>query len=212
MLYYPHMSPHKNKNVFIFFLTMLGITAAVVGIYQMYSSVYGPLKIPGGARSISEQKREIEKSSIQYLLSLQRVDTDGDGLSDYDEAYSYGTSLYLPDTDSDGIDDKAELVKGDDPRCHKDKVCDGEEATAAPSANDVQEQIPNILPGSETLLPQANQTYIPSEPNDANGEFTIEELRAMLAQSGFNEEQLNAFSDEELMQTWQEVLQGGGQQ
>ena len=39
-------------------------------------------------------------------------DTDNDGLSDYDEFYTYGSSLCLADTDFDGLSDGAEVAKG----------------------------------------------------------------------------------------------------
>lgn len=54
--------------------------------------------------------QEIELG-IDPLLS----DTDGDGLSDYDEIYVYGTDPLNPDTDGDGLEDGDELHIGLDP-------------------------------------------------------------------------------------------------
>ncbi len=52
------------------------------------------------------------------------TDTDGDGLSDYEElfdVYGYmrspGTNPFMADTDQDGVDDKTELDYGYDPCC-----------------------------------------------------------------------------------------------
>lgn len=42
-------------------------------------------------------------------------DSDGDGISDYNEIYVYGTSHILDDTDGDGIDDRLEINLGSDP-------------------------------------------------------------------------------------------------
>ncbi|MCW8923896.1 MAG: RHS domain-containing protein [Gammaproteobacteria bacterium] len=42
-------------------------------------------------------------------------DSDGDGISDYDEIYVYGTSHLLADSDGDGIDDRLEINLGSDP-------------------------------------------------------------------------------------------------
>lgn len=48
--------------------------------------------------------------------STEPVDTDGDGLSDWDEVMIYGTSPLLPDTDGDGWSDYAEVINfGFDP-------------------------------------------------------------------------------------------------
>ena len=43
------------------------------------------------------------------------TDTDGDGLSDYDEINLYGTDPTLSDTDGDGTDDGTEVAQGTDP-------------------------------------------------------------------------------------------------
>jgi len=46
---------------------------------------------------------------------LYNSDTDGDGLSDYDEVKIYGTSPILADTDGDGMTDAHELIAGTSP-------------------------------------------------------------------------------------------------
>lgn len=42
-------------------------------------------------------------------------DTDGDGLSDYDEVYTYGTDPTIADTDGDGVNDGDEVLAGTQP-------------------------------------------------------------------------------------------------
>lgn len=42
---------------------------------------------------------------------LKTMDSDGDGLSDYDEIHIYGTDPYKADTDGDGLSDYAEVMK-----------------------------------------------------------------------------------------------------
>ncbi|HNV12374.1 MAG TPA: hypothetical protein PK686_03195 [bacterium] len=47
---------------------------------------------------------------------LKNLDSDNDGLSDYDETYTYKTNLYNPDSDGDGLSDSEEvLIIGTDP-------------------------------------------------------------------------------------------------
>ena len=43
------------------------------------------------------------------LLGTPMVDTDGDGISDIEENYVYGTNIFLPDTDGDGMYDGWEV-------------------------------------------------------------------------------------------------------
>ncbi len=45
----------------------------------------------------------------------KKIDTDGDGVSDYDEVNTYHTNPLKVDTDGDGFSDGAELRRGYDP-------------------------------------------------------------------------------------------------
>lgn len=51
------------------------------------------------------------------LTGMSRtLDSDGDGLSDYDEIHKYGTDPFNPDTDGDGLNDYEEIyIYGTDP-------------------------------------------------------------------------------------------------
>jgi len=51
--------------------------------------------------------------AFEYAPSGQ--DSDGDGLSDYDEVYLYGINPSLADSDADGMDDNLEMIAGTDP-------------------------------------------------------------------------------------------------
>ena len=57
--------------------------------------------------------------SNELVVSVTKVDTDNDGISDYDEVNLYGTDPNNPDTDGDGISDYDEILQGTDP-LHKD--------------------------------------------------------------------------------------------
>ncbi|MCC5915284.1 MAG: OmpA family protein [Balneolaceae bacterium] len=69
----------------------------------------------------SEPEGEPDPLTLEYLMSLSdeelmERDSDGDGLSDYDEIYVYGTDPLNPDTDGDGLSDYDEIyVYGTDP-------------------------------------------------------------------------------------------------
>lgn len=64
---------------------------------------------------------EPDPVTLEWLMSLSdeelmERDTDGDGLSDYDEIYVHGTDPLNPDTDGDGLNDYDEInVYGTDP-------------------------------------------------------------------------------------------------
>lgn len=55
---------------------------------------------------------ELRRNGSNLKTSL---DTDGDGISDFDEEYLYNTDPKSPDTDRDGVTDGVEITKGFDP-------------------------------------------------------------------------------------------------
>ena len=52
---------------------------------------------------------------LNFGTNMMNVDTDFDGLSDYDEVMTYRTDPLRPDTDSDGVNDGDEIALGTDP-------------------------------------------------------------------------------------------------
>jgi len=79
---------------------------------------------------------EPDPVTLEWLMSLSdeelmERDTDGDGLSDYDEIFVYGTDPLNPDTDGDGLSDYDEInVYGTDPLNYDtdgDGLSDGDE-------------------------------------------------------------------------------------
>ena len=65
-----------------------------------------------------------------------RADTDGDGLSDGEEANVRGTDPTQPDTDGDGMDDAWELRHGFDPCVHNSETArDDDDADADPDGD-----------------------------------------------------------------------------
>ena len=67
---------------------------------------------------------------LNYHIDPTNPDTDGDGLTDYDEIKIYKTHPNKPDTDSDGISDGAEVRNGTNPNTgdtDKDRLLDADE-------------------------------------------------------------------------------------
>lgn len=62
---------------------------------------------------IDQEQEESEKNERD---ALKRIDSDGDGLSDYDEIYNYFTDIFSPDSDNDNLTDYEEVfVTNTDP-------------------------------------------------------------------------------------------------
>ncbi|MFW6210049.1 MAG: Ig-like domain-containing protein, partial [Patescibacteria group bacterium] len=84
--------------------------------------------------TLAERVTEVEADLESFTTEMQRridlfevlrrersagdagVDTDGDGISDYDEQVLYGTDPLSPDTDGDGVGDGIEVIRGFNPR------------------------------------------------------------------------------------------------
>jgi len=114
----------KNTWTKVMFIALcfFGISAIVLGILQVSKTINlaGGNYAPSGDEIDYGDSLETDARSVE---ELQVADTDGDGLSDFEELYIYKTSMYLEDTDSDGYLDKDEVDDGYDPNCPKGVNC-----------------------------------------------------------------------------------------
>ncbi len=95
----------KDNKLFIIMIIGTLIVVAIV-YFHFKSMIYGvfPQKQPISENKLSQNQEEILK-----------IDTDKDGLYDFEERLSYGTSQYMADTDGDGFSDKEEIDQNSDP-------------------------------------------------------------------------------------------------
>lgn len=107
-----------QKTGFVFLL-IFGVLALGLAGVQMRNSIFGPFLAPVA----EDTSRVAAQASLDETIRLQRIDTDHDGITDYQETHFYNTSPYLPDTDSDGKKDKEEIDAGTDPLCAQGKTC-----------------------------------------------------------------------------------------
>ncbi|MBI4281841.1 hypothetical protein HY625_03415 [Candidatus Uhrbacteria bacterium] len=205
-------NPKKGVVFGVFFLALF---AAIFGIFQIRKNLYPDLAWANPFKSTARQNDTPPISSaLTDALALQAKDTDGDGLSDYDEMNRYKTSPYLKDTDSDGIDDKAEITQGTDPNCPKGQDCapvvtakNGEILPNPPFGKE-GDLFPFVKGGTEggfatTSSPQSKQGVVTGQAPP----FTPENARALLRKGGLTEEQIAQFDDATLRQMYEESVQ-----
>lgn len=101
------------------FMFVFALLAVGLGMIQMRTTIYGPFVQANASDAGADEAQLLFDESIK----LQRIDTDQDGINDFEELNFYQTSPYLPDTDSDGISDKKEITDGTDPLCPEGKDC-----------------------------------------------------------------------------------------
>lgn len=178
----------ENKLVKIGF-SIFALTAIVFGFASLSNSIHLTFNTDGAEPAVTgEELLEETKQKI--------TDTDTDGLSDWAELNTYGTSPYLADSDSDGLVDSEELKAGTDPNCPTGKDCGSGELSN-----------PSVGVGEAEVLPDSVITDGLLSAEDLNS-LTADDIRELLKQGGATEEDLQGVSDGDLKVLLQEVASG----
>jgi len=159
-------------------LAIAGILALAFGIWKISHNIKSPFKL-----------QPMQNLSNENIFDSQTKDTDGDGLTDFDETNFYNTSPYLEDTDSDSLPDGDEIKNNTDPNCATGRIC-------AESETGVEDKTSFI----------GSQMSATSSLNIDLLNFSVKDIRELLKASGMKEEDLNKLDDDTLMQIYQEAL------
>lgn len=136
-------SNQEEKRVYSALL-VVAVAALILGFWQLRNNIKLPFIINAPTNT------DLVDNADQSVLALKNKDTDGDGLTDYDEVYVYNTSAFLADTDSDGYRDNEEITSGNNPLCPAKQTC----LVAAPTFA-AAEVAPQTTSELRTLLLQA---------------------------------------------------------
>ncbi len=177
------------------FVVVVSFAVLILNIIELNSYILNPSKEAVKKREeVLETAEQIEDFQIEYQKSL---DTDQDGLSDFEELNIYNTSPYLPDSDSDGISDKEEIDQGTDPNCPKGENCD----VAVPEDGSEEEIFGDIKPddGVQFDNPFAGMDLENPDP---------QKLREILLDTGqLTKEQLDQVDDATLLEIYRQVIE-----
>lgn len=218
--------------LFIFAIAVMGMWSV-----QFKKSITNPFNYQSNNTADNTKNSSAAASQQQAKDSeeaLRSKDTDGDGLSDWDELYIYKTSPYLEDSDSDGFSDKEEIDSGNDPNCPVGRNCyssniikkNSSETDNTNSLNLQSNQNNNLLNGTNGLNSQSGQNnnllnglITPPTSDNNSGKTNSADLksiigdkldaptlRQMLLKAGMSEKILNQISDDDLIKSYQEIL------
>ncbi len=178
-------SQPRGVQALLVAVAFFGAASLGYGAYAIQDKLVSPFK----ASVITSDKvlNEILPTADQGALASKTKDTDGDGLSDYDEVAIYNTSPYLADTDGDGIPDGVEVKNGTDPNCPQGQVCNG---------------LRLVTPDTKIsdLFPQFSTSNVTLKDK------TVQEFRQILLAQGFDKAKLDQISDNTLLIILQESL------
>jgi hypothetical protein len=200
----------KEQKIGFFFLLGFGMIVILLGGLQLRNTIYNPYAPDDVDTTQDDLSALLPTSEEQEIQRLQQIDTDRDGLSNYDELYFYETSQYLPDTDSDGLTDKQEIDAGTNPLCPEGQICTtaDEDGTAAADPDSIA---PDLIPdggATEIVSPAINQGFENSGENPLGSVVQDPEAirTLLLTTGGLSEEQVAAFSDRDLLLIAQQIL------
>ena len=226
-------SSPKAPIMLVAMISVLAIVAVVSASNQWVKSLKFPFLIPESERITNV---DFAGDDFSNLITAGGIDTDLDGLSDYDEMYLYYTSPYLEDSDSDGFSDYEEIKNNHDPNCPQGQVCQTQGAPSGiiDTTGNFLEEFANLsdadlrqllisqgLPEAEvnqldsaTLRQTFDETlknfeqpdYFADLLKDTQIELTPNQIREMLLSQGMPEVDVSQFSDEDLLLIWQQAM------
>ena len=189
-----------ESNKFLGFFSLLALFAVIgisLGLISLKKGISSPFS-PKDSGAITNSSLAAGLSNDD-TAALRNLDTDEDGLTDYDELYLYNTSPYLSDSDSDTFSDKQEIDKGDDPNCPVGQDCLG---TASLLGNTNASTSSNTNSASTA----ANTNAPTGLPTTATGEVDIAKLREILKNAGAPAYVVDATDDQTLLDLYQSTL------
>jgi len=198
---------HGQKTGFVLLL-IFALIVVSLGFLQLRNTIYSPFIAHQDTRDVTSRALWSDENT-----RLQSIDTDHDGLNDYEELYFYNTSPYLPDTDSDKIDDKTEIEKGTDPLCAEGTNCAETVSSMSTSSMDLTSPLLGNVDSSSDILMRSQLSGQGSQSPSSSVDMSAilndpAQLRQMLlATNNITAEQLEKIDDKTLMKMAQDYAQ-----
>lgn len=187
-------------------LLVFGLMVVSLAFLQIRNAIYGPFVI-----RVNKDEQALKNAlHVDDTIRLQQIDTDHDGLNDYEELFFYETSPYIPDTDSDGIDDKAEVDAGTNPLCPEGTACDASVFDVVTSSTLEVTPLQDSIALPDEIVADAQDDVVKELGKDIDMVEIASDpdlLRQLLLQTGqISAEQLDAIDDETLLKFAKDIV------
>lgn len=179
----------QEQKIGFILLLVFGIVGLTLGAVKIRNQMFAPF-------SLNNTVPSAIKDQLSAVDAMKYRDTDGDGLSDYDEEYVYGTSRFQPDTFNygNGLTDK-DVVERNLPRC----------GNAGKDCSDASTPI-GTTP-TTTATADSLQAVLGAAPPDLNQILSSPtEIRKMLIENGMSKDMLDTIKDSDLMAVVNQVM------
>jgi len=193
----------KGQKLAVGVLAFFSFLLIIFQFANFKDSINKPFEYKENSDVVNENSSCSGPNCPTTIANLKAQDTDGDGINDYDELNVYKTSPYLDDSDSDGFSDFEEIKNGKDPNCPAGRDC----SKADPLANITAENNGNLdIEHFQESFIQDNQGNASSKISENLENIDAVTLRALLLENGIEKEILDQISDENLLNTFRDVL------
>ena len=208
-------SMDKNRKIALIVLSVFSVSIIVIWSLNFKNSLRDPFSYKGDliVNNTNNQNNCADGNCAtgemtSDNLELKNIDTDGDGISDWDELFVYGTSPYLEDTDGDTLSDYEEIfVYKTNVNCPEGQNCSNSLSQSEVQNTEPSDDFYNFLNSLETSVDQdINSTSSNSSLSENSENLDAQSLRQILIQSGIEESDLEQINDDDLMKLYQEVL------
>lgn len=187
----------RRQKMSVAFLAVLAIAVVTLSVWQFKEKLNAPFAIDENTGSTNEATS----------TNLNLIDSDSDGLSNYDEINIYQTSPYLPDSDSDGVSDYDEIAAGTNPNCPTGQTCNtADTAVDLTSSSTVDTIASDLIAAGEIEAVGEAASATSTEIISTTGEVTPAILRQILIQNGSDTSTVDQISDEDIMSAYQEAV------
>ncbi len=187
----------NSARHFLYIILILAGFGLLGGYWSIKTSIEQPLAFVKNSTSTSLSLTNTSTNATAAIEGLKNKDSDGDGLSDYDELNKYGTSPYLADSDSDGKTDKQEIDAKNDPNCPENTACTPI-ALFTPTFSGT-----NTNSGTNSAIDSLDNS---NTNTGSTSNIDLAQLRTTLRNAGATQADLDAMSDADLLALYQSVV------